>query len=122
MEAKGFVAGCSNYPECKASWWLPKSLRTVDLAPSTCVRCSQAVGSKGVVHKLAVTTIRSLVPPSVPPEDTACPCCSSLWEDLRHAPLQVPKTPAAANRAAAGGAAGRGRGGGGRGVGQACWC
>lgn len=91
VDGKGFVASCSNYPECKASWWLPKGMRTVERAPSTCARCTQAPGSKGVVHRLVVKTIRSLVPPCVPPEDTACPCCSLLWEDLRHTPLQLPR-------------------------------
>jgi len=93
VDGKGFVAGCTNYPDCKASWWLPKCLRTVEPSPTlTCTRCSHAPGSKGAVHKLIVTTIRNMVPPCVPGEDTVCPCCSSMWDDLRHTRLQLPKS------------------------------
>jgi hypothetical protein len=92
VDGKGFVASCSKYPDCKASWWLPKSLRSVDMSPTlTCTRCSNTSGSKGQVNKLVVKTIRSLVPPSVPPEDTVCPCCSTFWDEIRHPRLQLPK-------------------------------
>lgn len=85
--------GCSKYPTCKATWWLPKAVRKATVSPDdTCPRCSAVSGDKGPVRRLRITVNISMVPPgSCEPESIACPCCSDLWPHLHQDPMRCPR-------------------------------
>ena len=47
-----WVCGCDKYPDCKASWWLPRSVKTAKPSAITCRNCSTKTNS--TVYKLNV--------------------------------------------------------------------
>lgn len=106
---RGYMLGCSSYPNCRATWWLPKFIRagipilshanillipsmccpaTVDVTGGPCQRCKAKTGYD--VLKLNLSVVMSVAPPGTPPELVACPVCNRVWSESYCDALKLP--------------------------------
>lgn len=77
-----FMVGCSGYPDCRHTVWLPSAAKQALVLPSSREeRCPACAGRSATVHRIELTLPRSMLPAPSPGEhapqgpDGACVIC-----------------------------------------------